>query len=52
MCIRDRVYINLPESDQTNYISFHILVVNIASFLGMMAGTSFVAACPDLVLNL
>ena len=46
------VYINLPESDQTNYISFHILVVNIASFLGMMTGTSFVAAFPDLVLNL
>lgn len=46
------VYINLPETDQTNYVAFHTLVVNIASFLGMMAGTGFVAAFPDIVLTI
>lgn len=45
-------YINLPKTDQTNYIAFHTLVLNIGSFLGMMAGTSFVAAYPDIVVNL
>ena len=46
------VYINLPEKDQTNYIAFHTLVVNIAGFLGMMAGTTFIAIFPDLVITL
>lgn len=46
------VYINLPEEDQTNYISFHTLTTNIAAFLGMMAGTTFVARFPDLVLHI
>ncbi len=45
------VYINLPETDQTNYVAFHTLTVNIASFLGMMAGTGFVAAFPDIVVR-
>ena len=45
-------YINLPETDQTNFISFHILVTNIAGFLGMMTGTGFVAAFPDLVIRI
>ena len=45
-------YINLPKTDQTNYISFHILVVNVASFLGMMAGTGFVMISGDLVLHI
>lgn len=45
------LYINLPDADQTNYVSFHTLVVNIASFLGMMAGTGFVAAYPDIVVR-
>ncbi len=44
-------FINLPEEDQTNYIAFHTLVVNIAGFLGMMLGTSFVAAYPDIVIT-
>jgi len=44
-------FINLPEKDQTNYIAFHTLVVNIAGFLGMMLGTSFVAAYPDIVVT-
>lgn len=45
-------YINLPEKDQTNYIAFHTLTVNIAGFLGMMLGTSFVAAYPDIVVTI
>lgn len=35
-------YIHLPREDQTNYMSFHILTVNIGAFLGMMLGTWFV----------
>ena len=46
------VYINLPDKDQTNYIAFHTLVVNIAGFLGMMLGTSFVAAYPDIIVRI
>lgn len=45
-------FINLPAEDQTNYIAFHTLVVNIAGFLGMMLGTSFVAAYPDILLRI
>jgi len=45
-------YINLPDKDQTNYIAFHTLIVNIAGFLGMMLGTSFVAAYPDIVVTI
>lgn len=52
MAYSNMVYINLPKSDQTNYVAFHTLVVNISSFLGMMAGTGFVAAFPDIVVNL
>ena len=44
-------FINLPDEDQTNYIAFHTLVVNISGFLGMMLGTGFVAAFPDLVVS-
>ena len=45
-------YVNLPPKDQTNYISFHLLVVNIATFLGMMTGTTFIAWMGDRVLTL
>ena len=41
------IYTNLPPKDQTNYMSFHTLVANLASFLGMMVGTSFVAWCGE-----
>lgn len=40
-------FINLPDSDQTNYIAFHLLVVNGATFLGMMTGTTFVGLIGD-----
>lgn len=32
-------FVSIPPDDQTNYISFHTLAVNIGAFLGMMAGT-------------
>jgi len=41
------VYLNLPDADQTNYISFYHFFTNMASFLGMMFGTWFSAAFPD-----
>ena len=41
------IYTNLPPKDQTNYMSFHSLITNLASFLGMMVGTSFVAWCGE-----
>ena len=52
MANENMVFINLPKADQTNYVAFHTLVTNIAAFLGMMAGTGFIAAFPDLQLTL
>lgn len=46
------IYANLPPEDQTNYLSFHSIITNAASFLGMMAGTGFVAALGDRTLML
>lgn len=40
------LYLNMPGSDQTNYVSFHELILNIATFLGTTAGTWFVATFP------
>lgn len=34
-------YVNLPEEDRTNYMSFHTIVSNMAVFLSMMLGTMF-----------
>lgn len=34
-------YINLPDEDRTNYLSFHAIVANLAAFFSMMAGTAF-----------
>lgn len=45
-------FVNLPPSDQTNYISFHQIVVNISTFLGMMIGTALVAAIGDSTVTL
>lgn len=45
-------FVNLPPSDQTNYVSFHLLTVNIATFLGMMVGTGLVALIGDCAPNL
>lgn len=45
------VYINLPKEDQTNYTAFHLLVTNLATFAGMMAGTLYVARFEGVVLE-
>lgn len=45
-------YINLPEEDRVDYLAFNTLAVNAAAFLGMVAGTWFVGAFPDLTLTL
>ena len=44
-------YINLPEKDQTNYISFYAAMNNLAAFLGTLAGRQFIAATGDLRIN-
>ena len=44
-------FVNMPNEDQTNYIAFHTVSTNIAAFLGMMAGTLFVGANPDILLH-
>lgn len=45
-------FINMPSTDQTNYIAFHTLAINAAGFLGMMAGTMFIGAFPQILLSL
>lgn len=35
-------YINLPVGDRTNYMSFYVMFVNVASLLAMLLGTGFV----------
>lgn len=45
-------YVNMPQEDQTNYISFHTVCSNVAAFLGMMAGTAFIGAFPDIALTI
>ncbi len=32
-------YINLPDEDRTNYLSFNTIIVNLAAFLSLMLGT-------------
>lgn len=41
------MYVNTPEADRTNYLSFHTIVGNITIFLGMSFGTYIVAAMGD-----
>ncbi len=49
---QNMLYINMPKSDQTNYVSFHTLAVNISAFLGTSLGTWLIAAFPDLDIRL
>ena len=43
-------YINLPEEDRTNYLSFHTIVANLAAFFSMMLGTVFTGFMGDRLL--
>ena len=45
-------YINIPSSDQTNYVAFNTVCANIATFLGMLCGTSFIAAYPNISVSI
>jgi len=42
----------MPPEDRTNYMSFYTVTVNAAAFLGMMSGTSIVAAFPNLDISI
>jgi len=46
------LYINLPDTDQTNYLSFYTLVSNAAAFGGMMFGTWFGEAFETILVSL
>lgn len=50
--VNNLIYINLPETDKTNYLSFYTIVGNATTFLGMMTGTTVVAAMGDSVFNI
>ncbi len=41
------LFMNLPEEDRTNYVSFHTLNTNMTLFLSMMVGTGFVSLVGD-----
>ena len=46
------MYVNMPEADKTNYISFYVIVGNACAFLGLSTGTGIVAAIGDGALNI
>ncbi len=50
--VANLAYINLPDTDRTNYISCYTIVVNAASLLGQLAGTAYVAVIGDSTINL
>jgi len=52
ICRSNMPYVNLPQEDQTNYMAFFNVAGHLASFLGMMCGTWFVAAFPDMSFKL
>jgi len=45
-------YVNLPEADRTNYLSFSTLVTNFSIFLSTMLGTVFVGMMGERVLTI
>ena len=45
------VFVNLPQADRTNYISFHLLAINLASLLGMATSTGFLSATQTISWN-
>lgn len=45
-------YINMPDSDRVSYLAFYTIFVNILAFLGVLFGTWFVGAFPDLTIAL
>lgn len=44
-------YVNLPDEDRTNYLSFHTILANLSAFLSMVIGTAFTGFMGDNVLT-
>ncbi|MBP3322626.1 MAG: hypothetical protein J6M16_00360 [Clostridia bacterium] len=49
--VSNLMYINMPEEDKTNYISFYVLAGNACAFLGLTTGTGIVAAMGESAIN-
>ncbi|HHT95332.1 MAG TPA: MFS transporter [Clostridia bacterium] len=49
--IASMLYVNLPDTDRTYYVSFYNIVIHMSSFLSMMLGTMFLSWMGDNVLN-
>lgn len=47
ICVNSLIYIALPEENQTDYLSFYQILVNMSALLGMSVGTWVVAAMGD-----
>lgn len=45
-------YVNLPETDRTSCLSFHLLTSQAAGFLGQVVGTKIVSATKDVMISL
>ncbi len=45
-------YVNLPDEDRTNYLSFHTIIVNLAAFSSMMLGTAFTGLMGESIVSL
>ena len=44
-------YLNLPDEDRTNYLSFNAIISNMAAFFSMMLGTAFTGFMGESVLS-
>ena len=45
-------FVNMPDTDRTDYLSFHTIAANAAAFLGMLSGTLFIKYLPNLTITL
>ena len=41
-------FVNMPDSDRTDYLAFYTIATNAAAFLGMLSGTLFIKFWPNL----
>ncbi len=44
-------YVNLPDEDRTNYLSFNAIVANLSAFLSMVIGTAFTGLMGDRIIT-
>ena len=45
-------FVNMPDTDRTNYLAFHTIATNAAAFLGMLGGTLFIKFWPELLITI